>query len=587
MERFIVSARKYRPDSFESLIGQENIATTLKNSVVKNQLAHAYLFCGPRGVGKTSTARIFAKTINCSNPGEQMEPCGQCESCVSFAQNRSYSIHELDAASNNSVDDIRQLNELVRIPPQIGKYSVYIIDEVHMLSQSAFNAFLKTLEEPPAHAIFILATTEKHKILPTILSRCQTFDFNRISVEDIVKNLTAIAAKEGVTCDLDAMHVIAQKADGAMRDALTLFDQAVAFCGQTITYQSVISSLNVLDFDYYLQITNHMLKAEHSSVLLIFDDILSKGFNALHFIGGLSSHFRDLLICKDRSTLSLLEIAPSLVEKYREQANNCSLEFLYDALNIASACEVGYKSSGHPRLHIELSLLKLCQINSPSWSAPQEQPKAKEVKGQAKQEVNAEAKQEATEQPKAEAKVEATVQPKTEVKQEMGAQVPVEVKTEAIAGSAPSLSIKGLMKTANSKAKSSSEAIKKEIGTDAIDVEKLNSVWVKMAESESALPRLSTTISQTQPTIRENSNILFSVKNELQKKWIDQHCKMRLVEFLKENLNNKEITLDVEVSPDEEGSDKKLYTPTEKAKFIAETYPEVKEMQKDLKLEVK
>ncbi len=585
MERFIVSARKYRPDSFESLIGQENIATTLKNSVVKKQLAHAYLFCGPRGVGKTSTARIFAKTINCNNPGEQMEPCGECESCVSFAQSRSYSIHELDAASNNSVEDIRQLNELVRIPPQIGKYSVYIIDEVHMLSQSAFNAFLKTLEEPPAHAIFILATTEKHKILPTILSRCQTYDFNRISVEDIVKNLTSIAAKEEVSCDLDAMHIIAQKADGAMRDALTIFDQAVAFCGKTITYEKVISSLNVLDYDYYLRLTSHMLKGEHSSVLLIFDEILSKGFNSLHFVGGLSSHFRDLLICKDKSTLSLLELAPSLVERYKEQANSCSLQFLYDALNIASACEASYKASGHPRLHIELALLKLCQTNSPTWVAePVVQPKTNQVnKAEIKEEIKAEVKVEPKEAIKAEVKVE----PKDEVKEKIKTEPKEEAVVEPLTGAAPSLSIKNLIKTAGNNGMKNSTAAKVELGTDAIDLEKLSSVWLKLAESEKALPRLSTAISQTKPLIRENNNILFTVSNELQKTWIDKHCKIRLVEFLKVNLNNKEITLEVEVTPDDESTEKKLYTPTEKAKFISDNYPEVKEMQKDLKLELK
>lgn len=565
MERFIVSARKYRPDSFKTLIGQENIATTLKNSVVKKQLAHAYLFCGPRGVGKTSAARIFAKTINCSNPSKEMEPCGKCESCISFAQNRSYSIHELDAASNNSVDDIRQLNELIRIPPQVGKYSVYIIDEVHMLSQSAFNAFLKTLEEPPAHAIFILATTEKHKILPTILSRCQTYDFNRISVEDIVKNLTDIAAKEEVSCDLEAMHVIAQKADGAMRDALTLFDQAVAFSGKTITYQNVISSLNVLDYEYYLQITNHMLNGEHSATLLIFDQILSKGFNALHFIGGLSSHFRDLLICKDKSTLSLLELAPSLVERYKTQANNCTLNFLYDALNIASTCEASYKNSGHPRLHIELSLLKLCQINTPSWAAPKKET-SPEVKVEAKAEVKEETKPEVKEETKPEAQAES--KPKK-------------------AETAPSLSIKNLMKSANSSSKKNSAAKAKEIGTDKIDEQKLSAVWVKLAESEKALPRLSSTISQTKPLLREENNILFSVKNELQKKWMEEQCKTRLVEFLKVNLNNKEITLDIEVAPDDSSTDKKLYTPTEKAKFISEKYPEVKKMKDDLNLELK
>ena len=282
MEQFIVSARKYRPDTFESLIGQENIARTLKNSIIRGQLAHAYLFCGPRGVGKTTTARIFAKSINCLNPGPDMEPCGKCESCLSFAEGRSYCIHELDAASNNSVDDIRNLTDMVRIPPQVGKYSVYIIDEVHMLSSAAFNAFLKTLEEPPAHAIFILATTEKHKILPTILSRCQTFDFNRISVPDIVRNLTDIASKEGITIDSESLHVIAVKADGAMRDALTIFDQIVAFCGKEVRYEDVIRDLNVLDYEYYFKIIDNSLSGDYTSSLLLLDEILSKGFNALY-----------------------------------------------------------------------------------------------------------------------------------------------------------------------------------------------------------------------------------------------------------------------------------------------------------------
>jgi DNA polymerase III, tau subunit (EC 2.7.7.7) len=368
MERFIVSARKYRPGSFETLIGQENIAKTLKNSILRNQLAHAYLFCGPRGVGKTTSARIFAKTINCLSPSQDMDPCGECESCKAFDENRSFSIHELDAASNNSVDDIRALNEKVRIPPQIGKYSVYIIDEVHMLSQQAFNAFLKTLEEPPAHAIFILATTEKHKIIPTILSRCQTYDFNRISVEDIVRNIRGIATKEEVEIEEEAMHVIAKKADGAMRDALTLFDQSVAFCGERVTYDQVIANLNILDYDYYLRLTDLFIKGEHATTLMIFDEILSKGFNALHFIGGLSTHFRDLLICKDPASAKLLELAPSVAEKYRKQATGCSVEFLFNALNITTQCESSYKASGNQRLHIEFALVKLARINAPDPS---------------------------------------------------------------------------------------------------------------------------------------------------------------------------------------------------------------------------
>ncbi len=362
MGQFIVSARKYRPATFEGLIGQENIARTLKNSIQSGQLAHAYLFCGPRGVGKTSCARIFAKTINCSNPGHDMEPCGECESCRSFAEGRSYCIHELDAASNNSVDDIRNLTDQVRVPPQIGRYSVYIIDEVHMLSQAAFNAFLKTLEEPPEYAIFILATTEKHKILPTILSRCQTYDFSRISVENIVRNLRGIATNEGVEASDDALHIIAQKADGAMRDALTLFDQTVAFCGGEITYGKVIGILNVLDYDYFFRLTDMFLAGDHACALVLFDEILSKGFNALHFISGISTHLRNLIVCKMSTSRSLLEMAPTIAERYDRCAAKCPMDFLYKALEISCGCETSYKSSGNPRLLIEFALIKLSRL---------------------------------------------------------------------------------------------------------------------------------------------------------------------------------------------------------------------------------
>lgn len=360
-EQFIVSARKYRPDTFDSLVGQENIATTLRNSILRGQLAHAYLFCGPRGVGKTTTARIFAKSINCLNPSEDMQPCGVCESCVSFAQGRSYCIHELDAASNNSVDDIRNLTEIVRIPPQVGKYSVFIIDEVHMLSSAAFNAFLKTLEEPPAHAIFILATTEKHKILPTILSRCQTYDFNRISVPDIVSNLRDIANKEGVAIGDDSLHVIAIKGDGSMRDSLTLFDQTVAFCGKDVRYEEVTRNLNILDYDYYFRIVDNSLKGDYISSLLVLDEVLSKGFNENYFISGLSSHLRDLIVCRNRASGALLDIAPSLVERYVEQASRASLSFIYNSLKITTACEIGFKQSSNRRLHIEFALMRLCE----------------------------------------------------------------------------------------------------------------------------------------------------------------------------------------------------------------------------------
>ena len=340
MDNFIVSARKYRPSSFNSVVGQQALTTTLKNAIKSNHLAHAYLFCGPRGVGKTTCARIFAKTINCQNLTPEAEACNECESCVSFNEQRSYNIHELDAASNNGVDDIRSLTDQVRIPPQIGKYSVYIIDEVHMLSQGAFNAFLKTLEEPPAHAIFILATTEKHKIIPTILSRCQIYDFNRITVADTVKHLQYVALQEGVTADINGLNIVAQKSEGGMRDALSIFDQLVSFCGNNITYQGVIENLNVLDYEYYFRLVDGFLKGEVSQSLLIFNEILNNGFDGHHFITGLSSHLRDVLVSKDPVTIALLEVGADIGERYKIQAQMCSQEFLFQGLKICNDCDI-------------------------------------------------------------------------------------------------------------------------------------------------------------------------------------------------------------------------------------------------------
>ena len=364
MENYIVSARKYRPSTFESVVGQRALTTTLKNAIATQKLAHAYLFCGPRGVGNTTCARIFAKTINCMTPTADGEACNQCESCVAFNEQRSYNIHELDAASNNSVDDIRQLVEQVRIPPQIGKYKVYIIDEVHMLSASAFNAFLKTLEEPPRHAIFILATTEKHKILPTILSRCQIYDFNRISVEDTVNHLSYVASKEGITAEPEALNVIAMKADGGMRDALSIFDQVVSFTGGNITYKSVIDNLNVLDYEYYFRLTDCFLENKVSDALLLFNDILNKGFDGSHFITGLSSHFRDLLVGKDPVTLPLLEVGASIRQRYQEQAQKCPLPFLYRAMKLCNECDLNYRISKNKRLLVELTLIQVAQLTT-------------------------------------------------------------------------------------------------------------------------------------------------------------------------------------------------------------------------------
>lgn len=363
MENFIVSARKYRPATFDMVVGQSSITNTLKSAIKINHLAQAYLFCGPRGVGKTTCARIFAKTINCSNLKENGEACDECESCLSFNTLRSFNIHELDAASNNKVDDIRSLTDQVRIPPQVGKYSIYIIDEVHMLSSSAFNAFLKTLEEPPSHAIFILATTEKHKIIPTILSRCQIFDFNRIRIEDIVARLRYVADNELVTIEEEALHVIAQKADGALRDALSIFDQIVSFSGKSVSYQDVIENLNVLDYEYYFRTVDAALESNVSKILLIFNDVLEKGFDGHNFISGLNSHLRNLLVSKDNETIKLLEATPSIKQRYTQQAEKSPVDFLFNALEIGNTCDLEYKGSKNQRLLVELSLFRLCRIN--------------------------------------------------------------------------------------------------------------------------------------------------------------------------------------------------------------------------------
>ncbi|QDW23658.1 DNA polymerase III subunit gamma/tau [Pedobacter sp. KBS0701] len=364
MENFIVSARKYRPATFETVVGQQHITGTLKNAIKNNQLAQAFLFCGPRGVGKTTCARILAKTINCTNPTADMEACGQCDNCLSFQNGHSFNVHELDAASNNSVDDIRSLIEQVRIPPQAGKYKIYIIDEVHMLSQSAFNAFLKTLEEPPSYAIFILATTEKHKILPTILSRCQIFDFNRIQVEDIASHLSTIARRENIAFESDGLHIIAQKADGGLRDALSMFDQIASYANKNITYKAVIDNLNILDYDYFFKLTSYLTAAEVSQTLLLFDEILNNGFDGNNFINGLATHFRNLLVGKDAATIKLLEVSENIKQKYLDQCRQTELSFLLTALNLANTCDLNYKNSKNQRLQVELALIKMCHIRS-------------------------------------------------------------------------------------------------------------------------------------------------------------------------------------------------------------------------------
>jgi DNA polymerase III subunit gamma/tau len=363
MENFVVSARKYRPSRFDTVIGQEHVVQTLKNAIKNRHLAHAFLFCGPRGVGKTTSARLLAKTINCTNLSADFEACDQCDSCKAFNSNASFNIYELDAASNNSVDDIRGLVDQVRYAPQGAQYKIYIIDEVHMLSSQAFNAFLKTLEEPPPYAKFILATTEKHKILPTILSRCQVFDFHRIKIEDAVKQLKQICSKEQIEAEEEALHVIAKKADGAMRDALSIFDRIVSFSGNKITYTDVINNLNMLDYDYYFKAINLVLTGNIAGSLLLFDEILNNGFEAQHFLQGFAEHLRNLMVCKHPDTIKLLEVAPNVANKFAQQCQATSSSFLLNALNLINQTDIGYKQSKNQRLHVELALMKLCNLN--------------------------------------------------------------------------------------------------------------------------------------------------------------------------------------------------------------------------------
>ena len=587
--QYIVSARKYRPDSFEDLIGQDNIVKTLKNSIVRGKLAHAYLFCGPRGVGKTSAARIFAKTINCSSPTADMEPCGQCESCVSFQEGRSYCIHELDAASNNGVEDIKTLMDQVQIPPQVGKYSVYIIDEVHMLTQSAFNAFLKTLEEPPAHAIFILATTEKHKILPTILSRCQTYDFNRISIPDIVRNLRDIATKENINIDDESLHIIARKADGAMRDALTIFDQTVAFCGTDVKYEDVIRNLNVLDYEHCFHLTDAMLANDYGSALLEFDNVLSKGFNALYFVASLSTHFRNLMVAKNGALDALLEFPDSLKLKYKEQADRCPIQFLYDALSVTSQCESGYKESINPRLHIEFALMKLCFLTGGPVSlrpaAPVTAPQA------APQSAPRTAPQPVPRpQPHPE-----PAQPDTAPAQ------PVNVAETPVAQPVAETAAPARRKRTSKSAALSLDAIKEESKATSSEVAdsslsdripenaEITGHWQKLPEQYRSRPRLYSTLATTKLNVKEMDGyklLEFYVMNLAQKTWVEQELLRELEDKLQKSLGTKRVRLAVEVIP-EEKVEKKIYMPEDKAKAMMAGNEEIRNLVKDLDLDVK
>ena len=589
MSQYIVSARKYRPDSFGTLIGQDNIAQTLKNSILRGQLAHAYLFCGPRGVGKTTTARIFAKMINCSDPSGEMEPCGVCESCLSFAEGRSYCIHELDAASNNGVDDIKALMDQVRIPPQVGKYSVYIIDEVHMLSQAAFNAFLKTLEEPPAHAIFILATTEKHKILPTILSRCQTYDFNRITVENIVKNLRMVASNEGITIDDESLHVIAHKADGAMRDALTIFDQTVAFCGTDVKYQDVLRNLNVLDYEYSFALVDNFLKGDYPAALLTFDEILTKGFNALHFVAALSSHLRDLIVSKSGGLGALLELPDSLKKKYKEQADRCPLRFLYDALTVTTQCESGYRASVNPRLHIEFALMKLAFLmdgpaDGPAVS-PTPAPAAQPVASPAPSPAARPAASSAPSPASAPSSV-SEVQPAAPVAQPAAsASEPPQPRERRSRASRPSLSIKSMMDGSEQ-----TETVAPAKEAPAPSDEYIRSKWPELAAAYTDKPRLASMLTTTSLLISGNDDskmVVFKVVNQAQKDWVEAKLLHELEGNFRRLVGSMKVYLRVDVAPDDAPDQKKVYMPSDQAKELMAENEQVKNLVKDLELDIK
>ena len=602
MSEFIVSARKYRPASFEALLGQDTIARTLRNSIQRGQLAHAYLFCGPRGVGKTTTARIFAKMINCSNPGADMEPCGECESCLSFAEGRSYCIHELDAASNNGVEDIKGLIDQVRIPPQVGRYSVFIIDEVHMLSTQAFNAFLKTLEEPPAHAIFILATTEKHKILPTILSRCQTYDFNRISIEDMVLNLKGIAAKENINIDEESLHLIARKADGAMRDALTIFDQTVAFCGNEIRREDVVRNLNILDYEHCFALVDAFLEGNYAAALLKFDELLSKGFNALHFVSAISDHLRNLLVSRTAGLEALLDLPASLKQSYAEQAARCSVKFIYEALAITTQCESLYKSSINPRLHVEFALMRLsfllnaapaaAEATAPAATkpapAPTAIPAAVAAPAETKPATPALAATKPAPAPTVAPEAAVPAAEKTEKTEEKIAEAK-EAEPAAAAESparrtrrsgGPSISIKSLMSQKEDTVEESAEKKRSEAPTE----EEIREQWKLCAKLFEDKPRLANAIlnSVLEFGQEEGQTVMtFLVANEAQAKWIRDKALSKLEAKLQELLDWKEISLRVDQNP-ESASSATPYSPEEKFQDIRERNPQVDSLIKSL-----
>lgn len=603
MENFVVSARKYRPATFRSVVGQSSITTTLQNAIKNNHLAQAFLFCGPRGVGKTTCARILAKTINCVNLTPEIEACNECESCKSFNSGQAIDITELDAASNNSVDDIRSLVDTVRIPPQLVEYNpnakkVYVIDEVHMLSQAAFNAFLKTLEEPPRYCIFILATTERHKILPTILSRCQIFNFNRIQVDDIAEHLAYIAKNENVTAEQDALHVIAQKADGALRDACSIFDQVVSFAGNNLTYKSVIENLNVLDYDYYFRITDHILKNEIPGALLAYNEILNNGFDGHNFVAGLAEHFRNLLVCKDPATIALLETGQKIREKFKEQSARCNPQMLLTALGLINRCDVGYKSARNPRLLVEFTLMQLCAMNG-------------EQSGEKKNDFNLVREDSYGDEElasiglagfgnKSGVQISVPVTKAPETKQNIPAEA-IERATAATTATATvqqpvkkvfvksSGALSGLLNSdRNQGSQQMQETVVSTVGakfTEPILQETLETYWTEYAEQLKSAGKITdhSAYTMNKPILSGENAVSFTVLNATAEERLAAD-KSNLMDFLRKKLRNNVFTLEIILS--KEAGEAKIYTTQDKFKRLSELNPALNKLRQTFDLDL-
>ncbi len=603
MDNFVVSARKYRPVTFDSVVGQKAITSTLQNAIRTNTLAQAFLFCGPRGVGKTTCARIMAKTINCMNPTEEMEACDECESCRSFNNSNSFNIYELDAASNNSVDDIRNLVDQVRIPPQVGKYKVYIIDEVHMLSQAAFNAFLKTLEEPPAYAKFILATTEKHKIIPTILSRCQIFDFKRITVDDICKHLQNIAIKENIVAEEEALNIIAQKADGALRDALSIFDQMVSFSGNNITYKDVIDNLNVLDYEYYFRMVDYILAKDTNSILLLLNDVVEKGFDIQHFIQGLSTHLRNILLGRDSRLVDMMEVSRQLKMRYFEQAQKCSQYFVLKSLDLANQCDLNFRNSSNKRLHLEICLMKMCFVES-QQTAVQNQQVAKspaqqvaapvqQVAAQNQQIVRPTQQMPQQAQPQRPVQPQVQPQPQTQVQpqvQQVQPQPQVQPQQQAQSqaqtqGQNP-IRVTRLNRAATisiTADEPKKQEVVEEIWNDDFSQEQLSNAWNNFVTSyQSVSPVFVAGIKNSEPTMNGKSEIRFKIDNILVVK--DVNNMQALHEFLKKALHNNQFVLKEELL--ERPREVVLYTDKQKFEKMANDNPNLFDIKESLKLDI-